>query len=320
MSLSIQTRSTHKDYDFLGKRPAQSWWSTVYGRFSAFEDFTVLLEIALSGHWRAYLGGIPSGRRDKGGTPIRYALAGEGTVGDDDAQVFYKLFFILLDDYSRSSLERRLNTLGKELDASFPQDFLDGLGKHWYGEATYEAALYRLHKIADTLEYGDLGASPFDKLQGSYTMRHDTAAKWLGLARLLISTKPPLKPLYMGILNLSPDQGEIRNFWQKASEGVSPLLFTLEGLEPGDPLTGLLFTLEASGEPPQNKGFLLKLIVGMLLILILGIIIARISASLTKHASLCPNRVIISAAQDEPQIPRSHLSYRSGSCSPYHPV
>lgn len=274
MPLYIQTRSTGMDYDFLGKRPAQAWWSTVYGRFSAFEDFTLLLEVAVPGQWRAYLGGIPSGRRDRVGTPIRYTLVGEGNLGDDDARFFYKLLYVFLHDYNQSTLESNLALLGKNtLDSCFPQDFIDGLGKDWHSPETYTESLSRLYTVEDVLAYTTFTAAPFDKPQGAYMMRHDTCRQLLGLAGVLLGTDPPAKPLRMAILNLSPDQEEIRSFWQKEPEGISPLLFMVDGLKPADPETALLFTLEAPREAPQGRGFSLKLVLGIFLLLIIGIIV-----------------------------------------------
>jgi hypothetical protein len=262
------------DYDFLGKRPAKAWWSTVYGRFSAFEDFTLLLEATALGQWRAYLGGIPSGRRDRVGTPIRYTLAGEGTLGDDDARFFYKLLYMFLHDYNRSALESSLAMLGKDkLDSCFPQDFMDGLGKDWYSPETYTESLTRLYTIADAFAYTSFKASPFDRPQGAYMMRNDTAQQLLGLAGVLLNTDPPSKPLSLAVLNLSPDQEEIRSFWQKEPEGASALLFMVDGLKPADPGTALLFTPEGSRKSPQGTGFPLKLVLGILLILILGIFV-----------------------------------------------
>lgn len=279
MPLYLQTRSTGRDYDFLGKRPLQSWWSAVYGRFSALEEFTLALEVTLSGDWRAYLGGIPSERRDSVGTPIRYSLAGAGVLGDRDASFVYTLLSTLLQEYTPAHLADRLALLGTSLDARFPQAFLDGLGKDWYGEGTYEESLRRLYRIADDLEQPDVlsvyGAR-FAESQGAYLMGKDSAAQWLGLTRVLLGTQAPPQPLQTAILNLTPDPGEIRRFWQSNPRSIAPLLFILEDSAPEDPLSGLLFTPEAPRKPPQIRGLLWKLPVVVLIRIIIGILVRTV--------------------------------------------
>ena len=70
--LHLMTRGSSRDYRFIGKSHVDRWWSE-YSKWARFEAPTIIVESR-----RFYLSGITSTtRRDRVGTPIRYALAGE---------------------------------------------------------------------------------------------------------------------------------------------------------------------------------------------------------------------------------------------------
>ncbi|WP_187150992.1 hypothetical protein, partial [Treponema endosymbiont of Eucomonympha sp.] len=134
----VQTRSAKVDYEFFGAAPKEHWWSSLYAPF--FEDgaFNVFADIRADG-WSAYLGGVESTRKDRTGTPVRYAFAGEGKRGDDDARFFYDLLSFLLSPYQNDkSLRKRAQDLGAYLDGEefFSAGFTDSLDETRHNAAT----------------------------------------------------------------------------------------------------------------------------------------------------------------------------------------
>jgi hypothetical protein len=79
VKIFLRTRGRNNDYQFLGEEPEQSWWRS-YANFTSFEEPSALLRA--DGHqWSLYLSAIPSARRDRVSTPIRWTLAAEGMCG-----------------------------------------------------------------------------------------------------------------------------------------------------------------------------------------------------------------------------------------------
>lgn len=83
MQAFFQTRGRHTDYRFLGEEPADRWW-THYGRATSFEERTAIVE-AYAGRWQLYLSAIPSARRDRVNTPIRWTIVVEGACDGPSA-------------------------------------------------------------------------------------------------------------------------------------------------------------------------------------------------------------------------------------------
>lgn len=114
MKIYIQTRGTHRDYTFLGDAPDSNWW-THYGQFTAFEDPTLLVESDGS-EWNVYLSAIPSVRKDRVRTPIRYTLVLKGEAKEEDV-------FIALEIIQQWLVDK--NELQAKIDRIFEQDFVD---------------------------------------------------------------------------------------------------------------------------------------------------------------------------------------------------
>lgn len=114
MKIYIQTRGTHRDYTFLGDSPDSNWW-THYGQFTAFEDPTLLVESDGS-EWNVYLSAIPSVRKDRVRTPIRYTLVLKGEAKEEDV-------FIALEIIQQWLVDK--NELQAKIDRIFEQDFVD---------------------------------------------------------------------------------------------------------------------------------------------------------------------------------------------------
>ncbi len=78
MDVHLETRGSARStgYRYLGVGPAESWWRHRYGRRTAFEYPTILVEHDTDG-WRAYLSGMLSSRSEPGGSTNRVTLVME---------------------------------------------------------------------------------------------------------------------------------------------------------------------------------------------------------------------------------------------------
>ena len=120
----LQTRGTNRDYTFLGQTPPEqvrNWW-LAYGNYTAFEDRTFLMESNSEGV-RIYLSAIPSTRKDKVRSTIRYTLViekarNEGAVenGKISNESILKLTHLWLKNPTK---------LSEKLDQVFTSDFVD---------------------------------------------------------------------------------------------------------------------------------------------------------------------------------------------------
>lgn len=114
MEIYLQTRGITHDYAFLGKVPPEYWWSTpLYKDATSFEQPSLILERLLDGGWRCFISAIPSARRDRVNTRIRYSLVINGK--EPDQRLLRKLLAYVLDIF-RSNLVSENNPLTKQLD------------------------------------------------------------------------------------------------------------------------------------------------------------------------------------------------------------
>jgi len=105
MRAFIQTRGSTADYAFLGAAPASRWWLE-FRDATSFEQPTIIL-VGKNGEWRCYLSGIPSQRKDRVGTAIRYTLILEGGC-DQNAEDVLKLLDAWLSDATFGESSRRV--------------------------------------------------------------------------------------------------------------------------------------------------------------------------------------------------------------------
>jgi hypothetical protein len=119
-SVFVQTRGRprHRDYDFLGDGPGEPWWRA-YAGHTAFERPTVLVESDGTGY-RAYLSGIPSGRRDSVGTVIRYTVVLR-SVGDGPPVVRPAGVLALVGCWLDDQAAGGVGVVSRALDAEFPE-------------------------------------------------------------------------------------------------------------------------------------------------------------------------------------------------------
>lgn len=86
MKCWLQTRGVVRDYEFLGERPPDFWWSEGrYEDFTSFEQPTLILErCEVEKEWQCLISAIPSTRRDHLQTRIRYFLVLRGRSEEHD--------------------------------------------------------------------------------------------------------------------------------------------------------------------------------------------------------------------------------------------
>lgn len=121
MSAYIQTRGHGADYAFIGMSPASQWWRD-YRTVTAFEDPTILVERD-GNSWRCLVSAIPSARRDRVGTLIRYTIVLDGLCGVAPDSARAKQFIeVAADAVPHQPTFAPLTSL---LDDRFPKDFIE---------------------------------------------------------------------------------------------------------------------------------------------------------------------------------------------------
>lgn len=122
----IQTRGTSIDYKFLIKSPSPTWWRD-YRDLTSFEDPTLIIE-NIDGSPRIYLSAIPSERKDRVNTRIRYTLVVEIEKDDHTLDDFVlKLVSTWVNEVGQSSKYKPINSkIGNMLDKHFSEEFVDG--------------------------------------------------------------------------------------------------------------------------------------------------------------------------------------------------
>jgi hypothetical protein len=116
-SIYIETRSRYYDYRFLGEEPKERWW-TEYRDKTSFEDTTILVHYE-NNKLKFYLSAIPSNRKDKVNTIIRYTIVIEGDYNNE--------LGILVSEICRDVLEQSKNSnkIKGILDDLFDEDCIE---------------------------------------------------------------------------------------------------------------------------------------------------------------------------------------------------
>lgn len=279
----LRSRSTNEDYDFFGSK-TESWWATRYGRYTALESFTVIIELSPNQAWRVYIGGIPSSRIDKDGRQIYYALAGDGSGEQavDDADFFLKLLSFLLNPYSPDVFQGngRLLELEKRFDAAFDQSFIDGLDHKRHSDAVKQDIAGKLKELGAALPEAHQITTSMPPRPCAVIAQQKTVNQFLSKAQAL-KAKPD-KLLTLAILNLPPTEEVIQAFWRESPDTDSLLLFTTyEGLSAKDSVSGLLFEMKQKKTPaptttpkPGIKPIVIAIVAALLLIIIVALIVS----------------------------------------------
>ncbi|MBF0860412.1 hypothetical protein HKD24_14605 [Gluconobacter sp. LMG 31484] len=136
MEIRLQTRGVTHDYAFLGTTPEDSWWTIpLYKDATSFEQPTLILERLQGNQWRCFISGIPSSRRDRVETRIRYSMALKGNVESDQGTLF-KLLAYVLDIFKNNPVSEN-NRLTKLLDGEV-KDYAD----EWLGGNLEQANIH----------------------------------------------------------------------------------------------------------------------------------------------------------------------------------
>lgn len=130
MEIWLQTRGITRDYAFLGTIPPERWWaSTPYKDATSFELPSLIFEWYEPDKWHCFISGIPSARRDRVNTPIRYSLALDGSSDtENDIPTLRKLLtHVLYIFHSNPAVEN--TALTKIFDDTFGNETDDLLDK-----------------------------------------------------------------------------------------------------------------------------------------------------------------------------------------------
>lgn len=114
MNIYINTRTIGSDYRYLIHTPNTDWLGD-YKDKTSFEHPTIIFEKLHSG-FRAFLGGMPSNRRDKVGTIIRYSFLCEGELTEYGSLLglLDAWFLAIKDDTAKTQLAQKLTDLFTE--------------------------------------------------------------------------------------------------------------------------------------------------------------------------------------------------------------
>lgn len=116
MRTYIQTRGKTADYAFIGGAPSERWW-LAFRDATSFEKPTIIVDGDQS-NWRCFLSGIPSQRKDRVGTTVRFTIVLEGQCGERTSDDALKLISAWLQDAAQAGLGNRVKT---SLDRAFEE-------------------------------------------------------------------------------------------------------------------------------------------------------------------------------------------------------
>lgn len=122
--LSLKTRTKNNDYRWFGPDISLEYIRE-YGvgsldpvGYNSNLDLNIILHIKNTS-WECCICWFPSARKDYNSTPIRYLLAGSGSLGDSDAKLFFRLIYFLNTD------QKKAKEFGEALDSVFTEDVLN---------------------------------------------------------------------------------------------------------------------------------------------------------------------------------------------------
>lgn len=122
--LSLKTRTKNNDYRWFGPDISLEYIRE-YGvgsldpvGYNSNLDLNIILHIKNTS-WECCICWFPSARKDYNSTPIRYLLAGSGSLGDSDAELFFRLIYFLNTD------QKKAKEFGEALDSVFTEDVLN---------------------------------------------------------------------------------------------------------------------------------------------------------------------------------------------------
>jgi hypothetical protein len=239
MNTWVLTRSGSLDYAFLGSAPANRWWE----RYTRSIDSTkrgAAVESA-DGTWQVYLTGIPSRRRDKVGTPIRYTLVLSGKTTDGLAT---EQALRVISNWLSNATASNLNSLSAALDGQFDDETIASLQRRRDSEAAAEAS-HRLHEVFTALPREGLEepvAPPVEYTRWIGDLSRSRAqAGWLAQVTRILTSEPG----HALVLNLTSNEAEL----EYIPDGPLAVLLT----DPNPPLMVPTKMKQPRPEPPTGE-------------------------------------------------------------------
>ncbi|QCE32788.1 hypothetical protein FAI41_03860 [Acetobacteraceae bacterium] len=210
MELWLQTRGLTSDYAFLGEAPPERWWTkTAYQSATSFELPTLILERYSVGKWRCFVSAIPSRRRDRVNTRIRYSLVLQGSCADQE--ILFKLLGHVLEVF-------RTNPV---VENSLLTDLLDDLirdkADEWLSCATKEVkqCVNLLERKMAQLQDLPLKRELSDQLQKFLTGTRESA-QLIAMFNFIASED-------------SPSVAELRTLWNFSQGNILLLASPVDG-------------------------------------------------------------------------------------------
>ncbi len=181
----LQTRGKTIDYRFLYKAPSSEWWRR-YVDYTLFEDRTIILEQLADEECRLYLSGIPSNRRDRVNTIIRYTLVAK--IGKGESSENFRLVKQFLDDCRDKS-----NALGERLDSDFLEQYIeDALRSD--GECQNQIS-QKVASLVNSIPYSEPSDQDEEGIWWGRLEFDDNCEKWLSLANQILNGEPGVAAL-----------------------------------------------------------------------------------------------------------------------------
>lgn len=182
----LKTRGKTIDYRFLYEAPFPEWWCD-YAEYTLFEDETIILERLIGEECKLYLSGIPSNRRDRVNTIIRYTLVAKLSKGEVSEKAF-QLVHKFLDDCRNKS-----NTLGERLDSDFLEQYIeDALRSD--GECQNQIS-QKIASLVNSIPYSEPSDQDEEGIWWGGLKFDDNCEKWLSLANQILNGEPGVAAL-----------------------------------------------------------------------------------------------------------------------------
>lgn len=189
----IETRGKLIDYRFLVESPSESWWRE-YRQWTAFESPTIIIETGYKSRNYLYISGIPSKRKDRTQTTIRYTLVVELLRNDRDSDAFIKLVSTWLEEVQKAPGNIPITSeIGDILDNCFPEDLVEQLltEKQPNGNGKIlEDALEKFKKAISKLTLSEIeGEDKSGNIWWGAINNHNSRKTWISLVSKLLSDK-----------------------------------------------------------------------------------------------------------------------------------
>ncbi len=189
-TIFVATRGKTLDYRFLIRGPERQWWLD-YRNYTSFERPTLIVERRY-GQGRVYLSGIPSARRDRVGTTIRYTLVVE--FNDHEARLV-PLIYAWLQEVANAPASRPTQSdLTKNyFDPLFSEAYVEELLNLQASDPKFDQLQQDLDQLLSRVDYELTFSSRSDAPAGIWfggLQNEKSRADWIALVdQILKGTK-----------------------------------------------------------------------------------------------------------------------------------